>query len=52
MGRSRERSAVPLFGQDRAVPPSRPSLNPPPRAAAIKSLSTDCNPRGGGQTGA
>lgn len=31
-------TAVPLFDQGRTVPSSRPILNPPPRAAAVKSL--------------
>jgi hypothetical protein len=29
----------------RAVPPSRPASNAPPRAAAVKGIASDCDPK-------
>jgi hypothetical protein len=37
--------AVPLSDQSRTVPPSRPKSDPPPRAAAVKSLPLGCDLR-------
>jgi hypothetical protein len=44
--------AVPLFDQSGTVPPSRPKFDPPPRAAAVKSLPAGYAARGGRQAGA
>ena len=44
--------AVPLSDQSRTVPPSRPKSDPPPRAAAVKTLPMGRDPRGGRRAGA
>jgi hypothetical protein len=44
--------AIPLFGQKRTIPPSWPKFAPPSREAAVKSLPSDGDPRGGRQAGA
>jgi hypothetical protein len=44
--------AVPLFDQRRTDPLSRPTSHPTSRAAAVKSLPSGCDSRGGRQAGA
>jgi hypothetical protein len=43
----RKFSAVPLFGQGRNIPPSRPNPDTPLRTATVENVLRDSDPSGG-----